>query len=936
MVFLDMLTLLTTWGGMAYYLVLLFSIWSIVGLALARWSRGERRGVVPRLLIAGGIISFARFALFCVALIGQQNDTSLVALAPPLERLVDALSAVLICWAFVAPNRYHAFSRVMVGLLGLFFVGFYVIAAVQWNATWQQDTLISYNLFWQRWVWELTQFGLLALVLAYLFAVPIAERGTLIVGLGMLAVAHLAQAVFPFADQVPHFAGWVRLANLVVFPLLAVIAFRLIVQRFDLQATELQAMSHDSLSQVTGLMDLVDMNRKMASFVDLDAVLENAVRSVSQIVPSDLCALAFSNAQRSDEMELAVVYRSHEIDDTHGRFLVSDYPAIQYAILRSKPVILQGSENDQVVGVYQLLAGQDTEIQGPLIVQPLGNELSVDGVILVCRPGQSEPFSAAEIHKCETLSRHIAVSVSSARRYRELESKKEQLTADLRLLEVEHSRTKADLENRLQQSQNEMSLYIQKLYETEVSEQRAQNDARELREQFKRHKKGEQTEQEQIKEELEQSIKRVGFLTQKVGQLDATRVQLNRRMEALQKEKAALESQLAMVLEERNTLRVLEERRHAALKREGTLGLEDVSLEWSCPAILCDRSGHIIRLNATAARLLGDGQEWVGKLAFELWPDERWQSALHAVTDQYAESRGLVPLVMEYHQKPLEVILAAVRLGDQHVGALIALHDVPQMDEQIQARDEFLASLAHELRTPMTSIVGYTELLLNESVGGLQDLQRKFLQRVQANIERMGGMLNDLIGVTTIDSGKLAIDLDVVDIAQVLDNALHKVRFRLDEKEIETEVSASELPTLYADPESVQQIVDNLLTNACKSSQEGSTIRIQAQLQDDDPAKSYLHLAISDTGGGILPQDRARVFDRFYRADDTLITGLGETGVGLSIVKALVEAQYGRVWIESDVGVGTTFHVTIPFGLEKKVGTGKNTLPVARGESGHG
>jgi two-component system sensor histidine kinase ResE len=183
-------------------------------------------------------------------------------------------------------------------------------------------------------------------------------------------------------------------------------------------------------------------------------------------------------------------------------------------------------------------------------------------------------------------------------------------------------------------------------------------------------------------------------------------------------------------------------------------------------------------------------------------------------------------------------------------------------------------------------------------------------------------MLNDLIGVTTIDSGKLVIELEPVDIVGVIETALRKVQFRLEEKELDTQVEIGDVPVVLADPECVQQIVDNLLTNACKSSQTGSVIGIRANVQTDEAGKPYLHVAVSDTGGGIAPEDRARVFERFYRADNALIAGLGETGVGLAIVKSLVEAHHGRVWNESEIGVGTTFHFVLPLGLEKEMGSG--------------
>ena len=942
----DVLTILTTSpGGMAYYLILSFCIWAIVGLALSWWSRGERRGLVPRLLIAGGLMSVMRTILFVIALLDRRSGQTgllavgseanlsaeansfayLVLLGPPIERLVDALSAVLICWAFGTfgavsgmspvgpPSRRNVANPVLIGTLSLFFLGLYVISAMEWSITWQADNGFPYNLSWQCWAWELGQLIVLIPVLAYLIVVPVQERGTLLVALGVLSAGHLLQAVLPLAEQIPHFAGWVRFANLIAFPILAVSAFRLVVGQFDTRIAELSAISQTSLAQVTGLMDLVDLGQKIHSSLDLEAVLQHAIRGISQVMQTNLCALALeaNSAQantfavstfaassagiaasadgqenadqgehiRADQvrMELAIVYDTGTVrtGSPYGpgqsqaqrdgspripgesltrpggehvrseiRFLARDYPAIEHAVVRLKPVILGPAEhvpaertsaerrqlkvapnaNGHGTNIYRLLGSTQS---GPLIVQPLEHEpmragSPAMGVILVCRPGQSKPFTEAEIHKCATLARHIAVAIQNAHNVRMLEESNDQRMADLRLLEMEYTCTKTDLENQLKQTEKQVSLYIQKLYETELSEQRAQNDLQILRQQLKQT----QVELEGISAELQQSIKQVSLLTQRIAQLDAERVGMQRRVQTLENE-----------------------------KREG----------------------------------------------------------------------------------------------------------------EEAARDEFLASLAQELRTPMTSIVGYAELLLDEhvrsdSAGKIEGLPRKFLERIQANSERMNGMLNDLIGVMAIDSGQLKIDLEKVDMIRMLERGLDRVQFRLEEKELEIQLDVGDLPIIYADPESMQQIVDNLLANACKSSHPGTKIGLYAHVEQEQAepdgkggphttgsgrpkldatgtgrpppsseaipsspmdrqhlagrSASYLHVAVSDTGGGIAPEDMSRVFERWYRAGDALVAGLGETGVGLSIVKALVEAHQGRVWIDSKMGVGTTFHFTIP--LEPK------------------
>jgi len=242
--------------------------------------------------------------------------------------------------------------------------------------------------------------------------------------------------------------------------------------------------------------------------------------------------------------------------------------------------------------------------------------------------------------------------------------------------------------------------------------------------------------------------------------------------------------------------------------------------------------------------------------------------------------------------------------------------DAVRSEEQ-QAKDQFVASISQEVRTPMTSITGYTDLLLGESVGALADMQRKFLQRIKANTERIGSMLNDLIGVSTIDAGQLKLQIERLDMAEVIEDTIIRARAQLEEKEIILDVDVHEnLPLVKADADYAHQIMINLLSNACKCSPVGGRIGIGAKAYEKrefgELATGYLLVSITDSGGGVAPEDQSRVFDRFYQAERPLIAGLGETGVGLSIVKALVDAHGGRIWVESEMGVGSTFNYILP------------------------
>lgn len=947
----DTLSLLTTPpGGMVYYLVLLFSIWAVVGLALSRWSRGERRGIVPRLLVSGGILSFGHLLLFTLALVDRVTGASgvgyLVRLGPPLERFLGALSAVLICWAVAIPLRERTFSRIFLAVGVLLAAGFYVLASIEWASTLQMDLQARYNLSWQRWAWETSQLALLLGMMAYALAVAVPERGTVAVLLAVLAGGHLLQATAPMADDIAHLAGWVRMANLLAFPLFAVIAFRSIVSRFDAQTVTLQSVNQETLTQITGLMDLLDTQLKVSGSLQLDAILKTAVRSVSQALQTDLCAILLLDPEDAGWATMPLLYRVPDMVHREERLQLADYPALQHALSSTKAVVCEPGNHESAADVYRLM---DNQANGPLIIQPMSQEAEIVGLLLVAQPGRNAPFAQVQLRKSETLARYIALAVHNAREYARMRDEIEALKTDSRVLERELSRTRAGLENRLREAKDEIAVHLQRLYETEQALQRAQEDAQSLREQLAAigQAGGSRTAEapaEASKEGAAAEADRpeVALLNKRVATLETARDQLERQVETLEQERKQLRSQLSRAEATYNNLRARLRELQAGGGAQAGPGQGMVPLRALPVGILiCDVQGQIVDANPAAARMLGfEEGEAQGRDAASLWPDQEWQVALQTVTA--ADSTQALPeepISLHRPAQQMQVFLSPLLVQGEQVGALLVLQEASEENERSRARDEFLSSLSQELRTPMTSIVGYTELLMNESVGKLDDTQRRFLQRVQANIERMGALLNDLMGITALDSGKLDIELEPVNIERALDRALQNARFRLAERELNTHLEIGEVGPIYLDPDCFQQIVDNLLNNACKSSETATTIHIAAHQERDENGKAYLHFSVSDTGEGIAPEDRARVFERFYRADSALISGLGETGVGLAIVKEMVEAHHGQVWMETELGQGTTFHVVMPYGLEETMDAEDNGLNLLRrssGDNGHG
>jgi signal transduction histidine kinase len=268
----------------------------------------------------------------------------------------------------------------------------------------------------------------------------------------------------------------------------------------------------------------------------------------------------------------------------------------------------------------------------------------------------------------------------------------------------------------------------------------------------------------------------------------------------------------------------------------------------------------------------------------------------------------------------------------QRAAAVVALANATptRSSQPVQAADmEVIASVTQELRQPMSSIVGYADLLLSESVGIIGALQRKFLERIKASSERIGVLLDDLMRVMDIDSGNLRLAHESVDVMRVVDDALHSCEALFQGKNLKLSCTVPpDLPPIQADRDALLQIFTHLLNNAGAASAGDSEINLILRKETDqrpgNDALHYLVVSISDTGGGIAPEDQPRVFSRLYRADAPLISGLGDNGMGLSIAKALVEGHGGRIWVISEAGVGSTFYVLLP--LEGKHARVNGTL----------
>jgi signal transduction histidine kinase len=255
-----------------------------------------------------------------------------------------------------------------------------------------------------------------------------------------------------------------------------------------------------------------------------------------------------------------------------------------------------------------------------------------------------------------------------------------------------------------------------------------------------------------------------------------------------------------------------------------------------------------------------------------------------------------------------DLVQFAGRLADHAAVAVENARLYEKIRQANEAKSEFVSFVSHELRTPMTSICGYAELLQKGIAGPLTPQQGEFVRTVRNNAQRMEILVSDLQDISRLEAGKLYLEMEPTRLTDALDNALQATQAQIADRSQALTVDVPEdLPPVLADRARLAQILINLLSNAYKYTPEGGEIRVRAWLEG-----THVHLAVSDTGIGMSEEDQARLFTKFFRSEDPAVREVAGTGLGLCIVKNLVEVQGGEIAVESELGVGTTFTFTVP------------------------
>jgi signal transduction histidine kinase/GAF domain-containing protein len=875
-------------GDLIYYLVTLFALEAILAMTLGEWLRERRTSQVRRWMIASVGMLLTRGVLMVVALLAWQGVVSATTVMPPLERFMDAVVLLFLGWAALPlSDEYPAvMTGLLVGSLLMGLVGYTAAASIWYQAATDDPTLI-FNGYMQDTLWAVIGLGLLSFIGAGLLARRSPQWELL---LGTLLLMMAGNGVHLVAADESNIAGWVRLANLAAYPLLAGLVYRRVLDwQHRALMTAVQKVPAKGLD-----WDLLDTTQAIGASLDLDTTLVTAVSVVATALRVDVCALGLPTEQSHHHIELAVVQRPDRPTEEGVTFELDGQPLVKRAIRTRRQAIVHEADRGGVA-LFELIGETDT---GPLLLQPLMDDRAVVGVLIAGNPRSKRLWNEEERQLAVALGQRVAVAISNAQRFQQATWRADQLTQNVRLQERESRRIHADLE----QSQKEAQEFAQRIFELEQQLQRQERQAQELATILQMRES--EVDEEALQAEIEWLNAVRATLEAKIREEQEAAQQLTARQ-------AQLESELAQAHQRLDQLQAGREQK----ARAGAVQAYGI--------IVSDHIGQVAAVHGAIERVLDrDRSAIIGKPIGDLYRDPRWRQALERLMVDEDVRRDLVdsPQVInvQHADQSLRVELTPVpdpyaRGFNGIVAVVYGAHELAQVSYQA----ELVASLVQELRTPMTSITGYTDLLLGESVGIIGAMQRKFLQRVKANTERMNAKLDDLIEITAIDSGRLEIEPETVNIVSIVEEAIMHTAGQFRERGITVDMALEDdLPEIHADPDALSQVMMNLLSNACQASKVNTAVVVSASLQDTSAAaadaSAYLMVSVSDTGGGIAEEDRRRVFTRLYRADNPLIQGLGETGVGLSVVKTLIEAHGGRIWVESEEGIGSTFSFLLP------------------------
>jgi len=338
--------------------------------------------------------------------------------------------------------------------------------------------------------------------------------------------------------------------------------------------------------------------------------------------------------------------------------------------------------------------------------------------------------------------------------------------------------------------------------------------------------------------------------------------------------------------------------------------------------ISTDMDDRILTWNRGAEALFGYSKdEVIGKHLSMLLPPERFHE-LEEMRAKVQISGALRDIEVRSKRKDgamiyLSLSVSPIRDVEGRIAGFLRIaKDITEkkryerrLKELDKMKSDFVSNVSHELRTPLTSIKGSVDNMLDGLTGSLNEKQVRYLTRIKSNTDRLARLINDLLDLSRIESGRVEVRSTILSLTALAEEVAEHMKSLATQKLIRIEVPSPDYQvTVWADRDKVTQVLMNLIGNAIKFTPQNGKVAVAVEKNGDD----YVQISVDDTGPGILPEEKNKIFSKFYQVDNIEKEKPKGSGLGLAISKALVEMQGGKIWVESELGRGSTFYFTLP------------------------
>lgn len=312
-----------------------------------------------------------------------------------------------------------------------------------------------------------------------------------------------------------------------------------------------------------------------------------------------------------------------------------------------------------------------------------------------------------------------------------------------------------------------------------------------------------------------------------------------------------------------------------------------------------DSDGKLLQFNAAAESMLGRELDENKRYA-DVFPDVQVRQ------EDLAQDGRSIEIDFAANQRFLKIYFAPIRLGGDSQGLMAVLHDITEQQKLDDSRREFVANVSHELRTPLTNVRGYAEtLMMTDDID--RETQVRFLGVISSEADRMTRIVKDLLTLTRLDYNRMEMHMEPMDLRTLGQKAVQAMEMEAKNRGLKLKYQLPEALPTYGDPERIQQVVINIITNAIKYNKPEGSITVTGSLNEKEVC-----LQVEDTGIGVPKEDIPRLFERFYRVDKARSRESGGTGLGLAIARQIAETHNGSIHFESEYGEGSKVTLCLP------------------------